>query len=71
MSPADGPARGSGPIVTACPKCLADTVRPLTLAWVADGVQYWACDRCGLVWGYCDGQDLRTIGADRRHKQSA
>jgi hypothetical protein len=53
-----------------CPKCQADTVRPLTFEWVADGVQYWSC-ACGLVWATTDGKELRSIVADRNPRKSA
>ena len=71
MSPPDAPASGSARAVPPCLKCQANTVRPLLLDWVAEGVQYWACRRCGVVWATCDGEDLRTIAAKGSQRRSA
>jgi len=62
-------APGSCRVVPECPKSQADTVGLLHLEWVAEGVQYWSCDSCGLVWGTRAGDDLRSLAADRTPKR--
>ena len=63
-------ASDGGRTIPHCPKCQADTVRPLTFEWVADGVQDRSC-RCGLLWATIYGKELRSIVADRRPRKSA
>ena len=61
MSTHDAKASDSGPVVPPCRHCQGHAqVRPLVLQWVADGVQYWACDACGFVWAAHNGEAVRS-----------
>ncbi len=60
------------PLVAPCPKCRSSLkVRPRNLAEVDPSVQYWECEGCGFVWATRDGEDLRSIAADRSPRESA
>jgi hypothetical protein len=60
------------PVVPSCLNCHdSSKVRPVPLSEHYPGVQYWRCDGCGFVWATRDGEDLRSIAADRSRRNSA
>jgi hypothetical protein len=66
MLPHDAKMAGSGPAIPPCRNCKDNArVRPLTLQWVAEGMQHWACGACGFVWATQDGQPLRSSASPR------
>jgi hypothetical protein len=56
------------PVVPSCRKC--HEPRRLHVTEVDPAVQYWSCEACGLVWATRDGEDLRSIAADRTPRGS-
>jgi hypothetical protein len=58
-------------VVPSCRKCQEPLkVRQLHVTQVDPAVQYWSCEACGFVWATRDGDDLRSIAADRSPRKS-
>jgi hypothetical protein len=61
MPPNDAPHVVGPPAVPQCHRCLdAAMVRPTPVSGVDQGVHYWSCGECGLVWGTRDGEELAS-----------
>jgi hypothetical protein len=59
MTPNDDPHVVGPPAVPQCKQCQsAESVRPVHIPEVNDGVHYWACGECGLVWATNDDEAL-------------
>jgi hypothetical protein len=66
-------ATTSAPVSVAppCLKCQQPfNVRPLHVTEADPCVQYWSCEGYGFVWASRDGEDLRSLAADRTPRKS-
>ena len=55
-----------------CRKCQRPSnVRPIHVSGVAAEVQYWSCEACVFVFATRDGEELRSVAADRTPRKSA